>query len=151
MWNDTAPSSTLITLGGSAVLNNSSDSYVCYAWGEVPGFSMFGKYIGNVSADGVFIYLGFKPALFIVKETGNAENWVIYDNKRGDYGNRNPNDQHLTVNGTAAASSGTAIDFLSNGIKLRSNAGHLNEGNYIFMAWAESPFVNSNGVPNNAQ
>ena len=68
-----------------------------------------------------------------------------------DYGNANPNDQHLVASGTAVESSGTAIDFLSNGVKIRSNAGHLNEGDYIYMAWAETPFVNSNGVPCNAR
>ena len=152
MWNDTAPSSTLITLGGSAVLNNSSDSYVSYAWGEVSGFSMFGKYVGNADTDGTFIYTGFRPAMFIFKETGNAENWMIYDNKRTDQAVKsNPIDQYMFVNTNGVDTSGVAVDFCSNGIKLRANNGHINEGNYIFMAWAESPFVNSNGVPNNAQ
>tara|TARA_R100001594_G_scaffold132205_2_gene172295 strand:+ start:95 stop:1156 length:1062 start_codon:yes stop_codon:yes gene_type:complete len=149
--NSTLPSSTLITLGNKGNVNANTENYVAYAAAEVSGWTRFGSYVGNVNADGKFIWLGFKPALFIVKETGNAENWIIYDNKRGDYGNANPNDQHLTTNTTAAESSGTAIDFLSNGIKLRSNAGHLNEGSYIFAAWAEMPFVNSEGVPGNAQ
>ena len=144
VWGDTEPDTVNFTVGSAF---GSSDDYVGYCFTSIQGYSKFGSYTGNVNADGVFIYLGFKPALFIVKETGNAEPWVMYDNKRGDYGNANPNDQHLVANGTATESSGTAIDFLSNGVKLRSNAGHLNEGNYIYMAWAEAPFVNSNGVP----
>tara|TARA_R100001594_G_scaffold31639_1_gene58920 strand:+ start:1992 stop:3059 length:1068 start_codon:yes stop_codon:yes gene_type:complete len=146
-WQDTDPDTVNFTTGNSDTVNNSSYNYLCFAWAEVKGFSKFGSYTGNVNADGKFIWLGFKPAFFMVKETGNAEPWVIYDNKRSDSGGPNPNDNHVTAEGTAAESSGTAIDFLSNGVKLRSNAGHLNEGSYVYMAWAEAPFVNSNGVP----
>ena len=150
-WNDTEPTSTLITIGTDSSVSQSGESMVMYAWAGVQGFSKFGSYTGNVNADGVYIYLGFKPALLIIKETGNAEPWIMYDNKRSDSGGPNPNDQHLTADGNGAASSGTVVDFLSTGVKLRSNAGHLNEGSYIYMAWAEAPFVNSNGVPCNAK
>ena len=151
IWKDTDPTSVYFRHDNSTSVNANGEDMVAYLFTSIQGFSKFGKYTGNVNADGVFIYLGFKPALFIVKETGNAEPWVMYDNRRGDYGNANPNDQHLVASGTATESSGTAIDFLSNGVKLRSNAGHLNEGEYVYMAWAETPFVNSNGVPCNAK
>ena len=151
LWKDTDPTSVYFRHDNSTSVNANGEDMVAYLFTSIQGFSKFGKYTGNVNADGVFIYLGFKPALFIVKETGNAEPWVMYDNRRGDYGNANPNDQHLVASGTAVESSGTAIDFLSNGVKIRSNAGHLNEGDYIYMAWAETPFVNSNGVPCNAR
>ena len=151
IWKDTDPTSVYFRHDNSTSVNANGEDMVAYLFTSIQGFSKFGKYTGNVNADGVFIYLGFKPALFIVKETGNAEPWVMYDNRRGDYGNANPNDQHLVASGTAVESSGTAIDFLSNGVKIRSNAGHLNEGDYIYMAWAETPFVNSNGVPCNAR
>ena len=151
LWKDTDPTSVYFRHDNSTSVNANGEDMVAYLFTSIQGFSKFGKYTGNVNADGVFIYLGFKPALFIVKETGNAEPWVMYDNRRGDYGNANPIDQHLVASGTAVESSGTAIDFLSNGVKIRSNAGHLNEGDYIYMAWAETPFVNSNGVPCNAR
>ena len=151
LWKDTDPTSVYFRHDNSTSVNANGEDMVAYLFTSIQGFSKFGKYTGNVNADGVFIYLGFKPALFIVKETGNAEPWVMYDNRRGDYGNANPNDQHLVASGTAVESSGTAIDFLSNGVKIRSSAGHLNEGDYIYMAWAETPFVNSNGVPCNAR
>ena len=151
IWKDSDPTSVYFRHDNSTSVNANGEDMVAYLFTSIQGFSKFGKYTGNVNADGVFIYLGFKPALFIVKETGNAEPWVMYDNRRGDYGNANPNDQHLVASGTAVESSGTAIDFLSNGVKIRSNAGHLNEGDYIYMAWAETPFVNSNGVPCNAR
>ena len=151
LWKDTDPTSVYFRHDNSTSVNANGEDMVAYLFTSIQGFSKFGKYTGNVNADGVFIYLGFKPALFIVKETGNAEPWVMYDNRRGEYGNANPNDQHLVASGTAVESSGTAIDFLSNGVKIRSNAGHLNEGDYIYMAWAETPFVNSNGVPCNAR
>ena len=150
-WNDTLPGTVYYETDDNDAANKNTDVIMGYCFAEVPGFSMFGKYVGNADADGVFLYTGFRPAMFIFKETGNAENWMIYDNKRTDQGvKQNPIDQYMFVNTNGVDTSGVAVDFLSNGIKLRANNGHINEGNYVFMAWAESPFVNSSGVPCNA-
>ena len=119
------------------------------------GFSKFGSYTGNGNAEGPFVYTGFKPAMIILKATSIGENWWIYDNKRNTF---NLVTRGLYPNATNAevdysASDAMNLDFLSNGFKLRASDGALNGNNnpYIYMAFAESPFVNSNGVPNNAR
>jgi hypothetical protein len=149
-FNDTAPTSSVFTVGTGGYTNADGNTIMAYVFTEKQGFSKFGTYQGNVDVDGKFIHMGFKPAMFIFKETGNAENWACYDNKRSDSGGPNPNDQYISTNITNAEASGVAIDFVSNGVKLRANNGHINEGSYIYIAFAETPFVNSNGVPGNA-
>ena len=152
MWNDTAPTSTLITLGGSAVLNNSSDTYVCYAWSEVQGFSKFGSYTGNGNADGTFVYTGFRPAFIIFKKSsGSGDDWSMYDYKRTGY--NSAGNEELRPNTTAAEQDVDRIDILSNGFKARTSSGETNESgsSYVYMAFAEAPFVNSEGVPCNAR
>ena len=150
--NDTAPSSTVFTLGASDDAWNASDgTYVAYCFAPIQGYSKFGSYTGNNNADGPFIYTGFKPAWVMIKESsGNGNSWLILDNKRDDV---NPVDLCLLADNSAAESDEPdQADFLSNGIKLRANNSDArqsnNDGNtYIYMAFAEHPFVSSKGVP----
>jgi hypothetical protein len=151
VWSDEAPTSSVYTVGTANSVNGNTDAMITYLWSEKQGFSKFGSYTGNVNADGPFIYTGFSPAFFMFAETGNAEGFIIYDNKRSDSGGSNPNDQYIAVSSANAEASGVAVDFVSNGVKLRVNNGHINEGTYIYAAFAEAPFVNSNGVPCNAR
>ena len=150
MWNDTAPTSTLITLGGSAVLNNGSDTYISYAWTGVQGFSKFGSFTGNGNANGPFVYLGFKPAMLIIKDTGASVSWGLYDNKRNGH---NENNRTLYANSTSGEDAGGYVNLLSNGFKITSSSAWQNRsgGTFVYMAWAEMPFVNSKGVPGTAR
>ena len=151
-WNDTAPTSTLITLGRESHVSYNTKNMICYAWTEIQGFSKFGSYTGNGNADGPFIYTGFKPAMVILKESGaSGDNWQIMDNKRKP---ANPVDGLLKPNAsTAEQDPSDAKDFLSNGFKIKNSAAENNgSGNtFIYLAFAEAPFVNSNGVPCNAR
>ena len=150
-WNDSLPGTVYFEVDDNDAANKSGDIITALCFAEKQGFSKFGTYTGNVDADGPFLYTGFRPAFFCFKETGNAENWIIYDNKRTDQADKsNPIDNYLSNSATTAEASGVAVDFVSNGIKLRANNGHINEGTYVFLAFAESPFVNSSGVPCNA-
>jgi len=149
-FNDTAPSSSVITLGTWNDVNNSSGTYICYAFAEKKGFSKFGEYKGNNSSDGAFIYTGFKPAFVMIKHHSvGARFWTILDNKRSSVGGPNPNDKWLYANSSEAEANQASnpSDFLSNGFKLRSNAGYTNNGSYIYMAFAEEPLVSSNNIP----
>ena len=122
-----------------------------YAFSELQGYSKFGSYTGNGNADGTFIYTGFKPAVIIIKRTDSTGNWNIIDNKRLG---RNPNNPRLTPNATTAEDDTDATtDILSNGFKLRATSQYVNYsgGSYIFMAFAENPFVTSSGVPATAR
>ena len=150
-WNDTAPTSSVFSLGTGNQTNRSGDSYIAYLWSEKQGFSKFGGYTGNGNADGPFIYTGFRPAMVIIKWVSGSNRWVISDNKRDIdnpvIGELNPDAS------TAEDTASTPFDFLSNGFKIRRTGDVFNNsgGTYIYMAWAEAPFVNSNGVPCNAR
>ena len=149
-WNDTAPSSTLITFGQENQINGPSYTYVAYAWSEVQGFSKFGSYTGNGNADGTFIYTGFRPAWVMTKRTDSTSSWHIYDNKRDTY---NLVQSKAVADDAVTYASGTEVDFVSNGVKIRGTGSDLNAsgGSFIFMAFAHSPFVNSEGIPCNAR
>jgi hypothetical protein len=148
-WSDQAPSSTVITLGGNDGVSKGSVNYVCYAWTEIQGYSKFGSYTGNGNADGPFVYTGFKPAWLMTKRTDSTSDWNMYDNKRNTF---NKVDKVLQAEGNDAeytSGSGVILDFLSNGFKVRGTGSGINAdgGSYIYMAFAEHPFVSSKGVP----
>ena len=144
MWNNTAPTSSVFSVGADAGSNGSSKTYVAYCFAEKQGYSKFGSYTGNGNADGTFVYTGFKPAYVMVKKTSGTENWYIFDNKRSDF---NLSDDALKANTNSAelADWGVGFDFLSNGFKARATDGAINAsgGSYIYMAFAENPFVTS--------
>jgi len=155
MWNDTAPTSSVLSLGTDNAVNQAGGTHVAYCFSERKGFSKFGSVKGNGSDDGPFIYTGFKPAFYIHKVyNGGTGQWLMFDNKRNE---SNVVNKFLKVDaGEAEGTSGTAnqVDFLSNGIKIRENNGDLNLGtgyNYLYMAFAEHPLVASNGIPATAR
>ena len=155
-WNNTAPTSSVFSVGTSGDVNASSGTFVFYCFAEKKGFSKFGSYTGNGNADGPFIYTGFKPAFTILKKSSGTDNWVLHDNKRSDVPNANPNDQVLYPNASDAelSSATREIDTLSNGFKCRATGGNINASGetYIYMAFAEAPFVSSGGgVPTTAR
>ena len=113
------------------------------------GSSNFGSYAANGNADGPVIHTGFRPAFIINKRTDSTSGWDIFDNKRLGY---NVANRLLGANSNGAESTTDKLDILSNGFKMRTTSGGNYSGaTYIYMAFAESPFVNSNGVPNNAR
>ena len=150
-WNDTAPTSSVFSLGTAGQVNDSSDNYVAYCLAEKQGYSKFGSYEGNGNADGPFIYLGFRPIWCMFRNT-TGDKWSIYDAKRSP---SNVVDDNIRANQSNAEvdQASKEVDFLSNGIKIRTNSGEWNGNghNIIFFAFAEAPFTNSSGVPCNAR
>jgi hypothetical protein len=120
--------------------NGSGTEFIFYCFAEKKGYSKFGSYTGNGNADGTFVYTGFRPAFVIVKRTDVADNWFLLDNKRNTF---NPEDKYLLPDTSGAETTYTFFDFLSNGFKIRSTGGGHNAsgGSYIYMAFAEHPFV----------
>ena len=150
-WNGTVPGSSVFSLGDDTNTNTDGDTFVAYCFHSVQGYSKFGSYTGNGNADGAFVYTGFKPAWIMIKQTDGTGSWAIHDTKRGTI---NPIDEDLFANLSSAESDNDIEkDILSNGFKLRASHSAVNgNGNsYIYMAFAESPFVTSNGGPNNAR
>jgi hypothetical protein len=133
-------------------LNTSGLKYIAYCFAAIKGFSKFGSYSGNSSTDGPFIYTGFKPAFVLTKNTSTTGNWQLEDNKRDPY---NVNQYRLYPNLTNAEASSTDgnLDFLSNGFKPRTADGGFNGSGstYIYMAFAENPFVSSTSIPTTAR
>jgi len=145
-------STTTFGVGTDDGTNKSGSDYVAYVFSDIQAYSKIGKYIGNGNADGTFIYTGFKPAWVMIKATNQTgEGWFIFDNVRDV---DNFVDKHLIANTNVVEGSGShAMDFVSNGIKIR-NAGdgtNTSAKNYIYLAFAENPFVSSTGVPGTAR
>ena len=149
MFSSTAPTSSVFELGNKEQVNGSGNNIIAYCFAEKKGYSKFGSYTGNGNADGTFIYTGFKPAWVMVKRT-DSERWLMTDNKRDTF---NTVGHWLAANASDAESDNDRWDFLSNGFKQRATFGNQNASgsSYIYMAFAESPFVNSSGLPNNAR
>ena len=143
-----AVTSSTIRVKSSTTAQNGYN-YVAYAFAEKQGYSKFGKYIGNGSTNGPFVYTGFKPALIITKNADATDSWNLLDNKRSPY---NVADKYLQADNANTEGTYTFYDILSNGFKIR-NTGNANiSGNtIIYMAFAENPFVTSTGTPTTAR
>lgn len=144
VWNSTAPTSTVFSLGNDTTANSNGATQIAYCWAPVAGFSQFGSYTGNGSADGPFIYTGFRPKFILTKLTSGADQWYILDSSRDTY---NVAGLDLAANQTTAeVNDKPVIDFLSNGYKLRCTYGSYNASgsSYIYAAFAENPFKYAN-------
>jgi len=151
-WNDTAPTSTVWTVGGGGEVSEAGEDYIAYCFADVQGFSKFGSYVGNGDADGPMVFTGFRPSFILGKNTGTADNhWFIVDAARSPY---NGDSKWLKVDSAAAELTNLVNpDFLSNGFKIRSSDDIYNDSGetFIYAAFAEAPLVNSGGVPGNAK
>ena len=139
VWNDTAPATTVFTLGTDSTVNGSGISYVVYVFAGVEGFSKFGSLkTTTASTDGKYTYTGFKPALVIVKQLTSARSWITKSSAISPY---NVLSELLFADLPNAESSGNDIDFLSNGFKIRNSGSDSGiVGTSIYIAFAEYPF-----------
>jgi|688.fasta_scaffold08402_10 hypothetical protein len=143
-WNDTAPTSSVFSIGNGVEVNTNTENYVAYCWTPIAGFSAFGSYTGNGSTDGTFVYLGFRPKYFLVKRTDTTNNWTLYDTSRSPYNLTNLA-LYPDLSFAEQVETNNVIDLVSNGVKARSagNAMNASGGTYIYAAFAENPFKNS--------
>jgi len=149
-FNNTAPTSSVFTLGGDGSVNANTQKLIAYCFAEKKGYSKFGSYTGNGNADGTFVYTGFRPAWVLYKKSSGTENWFLHDNKRQGF---NPDNELLFADLSNTEGTVNRIDLLSNGFKATTSDGGINGSGatYIYLAFAESAFTNSNGVPTNAR
>jgi hypothetical protein len=154
VFNDTAPTSSVFTVNIAGTVNEDAEKYIAYCFAPIQGYSKFGSYTGNGNNDGAFVYTGFKPAWVMIKCTSEgSRNWVIYDNKRETF---NEQEYFIRANNSGAEQRDdgySEIDLLSNGFKLRGASGDTNKSSatFVYMAFAEHPFVSSEGVPTTAR
>jgi len=141
-FNGTAPTSSVFSIG-SRKHTNSNGGMIAYCFHSVEGYSKFGSYTGNGSADGPFVYTGFRPSFILYKCSSTTTNWGMNDQARNPY---NVVDEQLLPNGSGTTSESNEVDYLSNGFKLRSSDANSNSSGqtYIYMAFAENPFKYSN-------
>jgi hypothetical protein len=143
-WNNTSPTSSVFSVLSAGSTNFSGTNYVAYCWAEIAGFSKFGSYTGNGSTDSPFLYLGFRPKFILFKRAvGGVGNWLIYDSSRDTY-NQMGNILYPNLSSAEYVDS-NKVDFLSNGVKIRSSQTDLNTNGdtYIYAAYAENPFKNA--------
>jgi hypothetical protein len=139
-FNSTAPTSSVISLGSDTRVNGNGTTYVSYCWSEVAGYSKFGSYVGNGSTDGTFVHTGFRPKFILFKRADvSGQNWRIQDTTRNTF---NTSDLALYPNSSGAEDSGFAIDFLSNGFKLRGtdSGSNASGSTYVYACFAENPY-----------
>ena len=148
-WDANSTTSTFQINGGAQTPINVSDAtYIAYLFATKQGFSKFGTYEGNGNADGTFIYTGFRPAFVMTKSIDSTSSWHMFDNKREGY---NVDNDALVAEATTAEATTDMIDLLSNGFKCRIATDPNVSETYLYMAFAEAPFVNSEGAPCNAR
>ena len=135
MWNSTAPTSSVITLGTHSNVNANDVTYVVYVFWETD-FSKPIKYTGNANADGPFINLGGTPKFFFHKNTGSTGDWILRDTTRGT---TNPLAPWLRTNVANAETQETTNylqDAVSNGIKIRMTNGDINGSGKVIVGIA---------------
>ena len=143
-WADTVPTSSVFSIG-STQTNNNTTNYVAYCWHSVEGYSKIGSYHGNGQTDGPMVLTGFKPAWLLVKAINVGNGWRCFDNVRDKF---NPRDKNSRINEAGGQLTGDNIDFLANGFKIQNSDGDINGSyHYIFMAFAERPFVGDGTNP----
>ena len=134
-----SPTSTVINIGTDSDVNQSTQSHVLYCFAAVAGYSAFGSYTGNGSADGPFVFTNFQPRFIMVKRTDTVESWNIVDTSRDIY---NQSGLNLYPNLSNAEGSNNLCDVLSNGFKIRNTWAGANAsgGTYIYACFASNPF-----------
>ena len=150
-WNDTSPTTTVFSVGSDGdVSGGNGEEVISYVFSSIKGYSKFGGYKGNGNADGTFVYTGFKPAFLMIKRTSGQNHWHMFDNKRDP---DNVVQKHILADLDNAEASNTWGDLLSNGFKLRTTLVGVNGSgdDYIYMAFAENPFVATNNVAGTAR
>ena len=133
-FGGTMPTATVFTVDGNN-LNGSGDTVLAYCFANLEGYIDAGSYEGNGNADGTFVYTGFSPAFVVCKSIDSTSDWEMYDNVRAGY---NVDNNQLEVNDEAPQDTGTFIDLLSNGFKLRASGDPNVAETYIYGAWAHN-------------
>jgi hypothetical protein len=156
LWNNQYPSSTVFGVSTDLWLNANGSTYVAYCFAEKQGYSKFGKYVGNGNgSNGPFIYTGFKPAWVMIKNLDATQVWILFDSGRTPF-NRDDAVNSIYPNATSAEYTGASyhgVDMMSNGFKVKLTDAAVNTSgtDYLYMAFAESPFVTSTGIPTTAR
>ena len=141
LFNDTEPTSSVISLGNDVAVNVSSNPYICYCFAEVAGFSKFGKFSGNGNSNGSYVFCGFRPRFLVIKRSDSGNHWVIYDAARSTV-NVVEDFLKIELQDSEVTNSQVSVDFCAAGFKMRTGFDIVNAGSgeYFFFAFAENAF-----------
>jgi len=141
-----SPSNTVLNLGNNTSMNGSGNNIIMYAWREIEGFSKFSRFVGNGNNDGPFIYTGFRPRLWFIKEISSSDDWVVYDTARDTFNSGSSKVLRWDSSNSEFDDSSRAVDVTSNGLKIRTSNATMNGSGvtYIFGAWGDVPFKYNN-------
>ena len=144
-FQNTAPTSQVFYIGTDGGTNGNNNNIIAYCFAEKQGYSKFSSYEGNGNVNGTFIYTGFKPAFVMVKPVDASDNWVMFDNKRDTFNSStSPFNLYANTNGVETTDTGQ-LDFTAQGFKIRNGGNTVNRtSTFIYMSFAEEPFVASN-------
>ena len=141
MFQDTEPTSSVISIGTQSNVNTGTADHIAYAWHSVEGYSKFDFYEGNSNADGPYVYTGFRPRLLFVKLVDSAGDWWIQDTARDTTDSLTT---YIAWNRGDANATGIDVDVMANGFKILSSSGDFNSNTVIYGAWADVPFKYNN-------
>ena len=138
-WNNTAPTSTVFSVGNSSSNSNQSAANIAYCWAAVPGYSAFGNYLGNANANGWFVYTGFRPRFLLIKASSTTSDWLLMDSSRNTY---NVSNGSLYANTSGAeVTNAAAVDFCAAGFVMKNATFfNANGATFVYAAFAENPF-----------
>ena len=136
VWSS-APDSNVFNIGNDAAVSGSGNSIIAYCWAEKAGYSSFGTYEGNGSADGPEITTGFRPAFLICKTIDASGNWRVVDDVRST---TNPRDVALNLNeGGQNEFTQSTANFTDTGFKIIDTGGaNTNGETFIYIAFADT-------------
>ena len=147
-WGTTEPTASLFGVkGGGVDINTNTDNTIFYCWTSIPGYSKFGSYLGNAGSNGPLILTGFKPAWVMIKRTTSTGEWFILDKKRNPINTGTKEYLDADTTDSKGSLEDGAIDWLSNGFKIKQNSSQINNGAHIYMAFAEHPFLGDGTNP----
>lgn len=129
-FNDTAPTSSVFTLGGGAFVNGSGKIFVAFLFSEDnPDIMQMAEYTGNGSSSGPSVVLGWKPQFVLIKGQVAGSDWVMFDGKRGDT-------ERLNANLVDAEDTPGYISFTNSGFDIISANIDVNQNtqDYIYLA-----------------
>lgn len=141
VWNSTAPTSSVFSVGSNINTNKININFVAYCFHSVDQYCKVGTFEGNSSSNGTFVFCNFRPKFIIIKGIDQGSDWAFYDDQRQGY---NVDNDILRVNAAATEQTDNDIDILSNGFKLRRSSPTFNQSTLVFIAWASQPFKFSN-------
>jgi len=145
-WNNTSPTSSVVSIGSGNGVNSSGNTYVAYCWTPIAGYSAFGSYTGNGSTSGPFVYCGFQPKFILIKSTTAARDWIIWDTARNTFNIGTAGVLFPDTSGAEYSGSGAySVAVTSNGFYLPVATTNLNASGetHIYAAFASNPFKNS--------